>query len=122
MRTWIMLLITIFLISGCKERDIKNDVVSNTQSSWAYNLIVYGNKIYTVSEKEIKPDKIRKEIGEIEYYSTEEKEKLKNNFSNLYKEGTKIYEIEGVDINRSIAVKTEDGRYIESNFIDNNKS
>jgi len=54
------------------------------------------------------------QIGTIKKFSSNEASKIPNLFSNKYKKGTRLFEIEGLDRGEAIAVEVEDHKFIKA--------
>ncbi|MEC1179628.1 hypothetical protein P9B03_14100 [Metasolibacillus meyeri] len=95
------ILISIFvayvLVTGC----------SSSSPDWAYHFVVWNDYMYVVSDEYT--ENVGSVIGEVTKFSDSEGT-YSGNFSNKFEEGTKYYEIEGVDTDVSIAIE-EGSRY-----------
>ena len=104
----ILFIACIFIFSSCSHTE---KLKQYSSESWSYyGIVIWNNHTYLDSNEKI--NNVGKQIGTIEYYSDKETDE-KNNFSNKYKIGTKLYEIPKVDINESIAIEVTKGSYIK---------
>jgi hypothetical protein len=113
MRILITLLFVIIILSGCEKQNTYH-AITDTSSSWAYELVVFQNQVFTGSAEKIAPDMIQEQIGKIENFSTTEMDHLPNNFSNHYIKGTKLFKIKDIDISDSIAIQVSDTEYFKA--------
>ncbi|MED1863889.1 hypothetical protein P4V41_10550 [Fictibacillus nanhaiensis] len=82
-----------------------NNSVSATK--WVHQFVVWDGYVYTLQD-EIITD-VKKKIGEVTAYS--DMNQLPGNFSNVFQKGTNYYSINGIDTNKSIAIKIGKDRY-----------
>jgi hypothetical protein len=101
----------VICLSACSQ---DNAIGGNSQKSWISDkLIIFNNNTYIGTNEKI--EKVDKKIGTIKHYSTKEQDSTLNNFSNYYKEGTKLYKIPNVAIEDAIAVEIKENEYIKAN-------
>ncbi|MFD1030257.1 hypothetical protein [Metaplanococcus flavidus] len=91
-----ILSIVLLTLAGC---------TSTSSQDWASNFIVLDGYIYIVSDEYT--ENVGEVIGQVTHYSDQEAT-YAGNFSNMYEEGTKYYEIEGVSREVAIAVEEND--------------
>jgi hypothetical protein len=106
----ICVLFAIVFVSGCSS---PKGSVSNSSADWEYRFVVWNDDIYQILEDEVNPRNIGKEIGEIKRYSDFEGI-YSNGFSNKYPEGTKLYQIMGVETSEYIAIQIGEQQYIKA--------
>jgi hypothetical protein len=104
-----------FLFVLCLSACSQDNVISgNSQKSWISDkLIIFNNNTYIGTNEKI--EKVDKKIGTIKHCSTKEQNSTLNNFSNYYREGTKLYKIPNVAIEDAIAVEIKENEYIKAN-------
>lgn len=97
---------------GCSAQEKTNEVLSFEFVSWE-------NDIYVVSEGEkLEKDEVGQRIGEVTEFVDQEGRNYEGTVSNVFKEGTKLYEIKGIGINQGIAVQKDDGTFIKGTLSD----
>lgn len=84
-------------------------------AKWSYQFVVYNKNVYVITDKKVNAELIGSKIGRVTTYSTHEGTYW-GNFSNTYPTGTKFYEIIGSDVNKVIAIKKENGDFIEAQY------
>ncbi|OXS59881.1 hypothetical protein B1A99_10105 [Cohnella sp. CIP 111063] len=84
-------------------------------ADWAYPFVVYSGSIYVVTDTVVEPERIGNLLGKVTRYSDREGT-YSGNFSNAFPKGTRCYAIEGMSEKQGIAVRTEDGRYVLSEY------
>ncbi|RED59402.1 hypothetical protein [Cohnella lupini] len=111
------------LLSGCAVQQTTRSATTSTEeavattssASWAFDsFVVYNGNIYTVNTAD-KITEVGMGIGEVTYYSDKEGT-YSGNFSNKFPIGSKYYEIQNVDTEKSIAVQLENGSYVRANY------
>ena len=92
------------------------DSVSEIQPSnaWVYSFVKWENENYVVTEEKVKKEIIGAEIGEVTSHSDLESSDTSGNFSNIYEEGTKYYEITDINQQEAIAIKIQEGKFIKA--------
>jgi hypothetical protein len=104
--------LTVSFLSGCDSKQLNNKgIATSSAASWAFEFVVYNGHIYKVTADKV--INVGKEIGTVTNYSDTEGT-YTGNFSNIYPVGTKYYEIQGIDTNKSIAIKLKGGGYIRA--------
>lgn len=106
---WITLILLFsFALSACN-----NGASPSNQSSadWAYRFVVWNDDSYVHIKEEVTKEEIERSIGEVNNYSDYEGI-YSNGFSNVFKKGTKLYKIRGIDIDQFIAAEL-DGKYFK---------
>lgn len=104
------------ILSACTS-DIgnsENKIQTDSSASWVYQFVKWENESYVVTEEEVNKDNIGAEIGEVTFYSDEESADTSGNFSNVFEEGTKYYEITNIDKKEAIAIKVEEEKFIKA--------
>lgn len=108
----VSLCLCLTILSGCVSQQTKNsETTTMSTASWAYEFVVYDGYIYVVTSEKV--TNIVKEIGEVTYYSDNEGT-YTGNFSNKFPVGTKYYDIQNIDMEKSIAIQLEDGSYVRA--------
>ena len=111
LKLFILFCICILIFSGCSSIRIGK---VNSSNSWAYyGLVVWNNHTYLDSGEKV--NEVGKQIGTIKYFSDKEND-VRNDFSNKYKAGTKLFEIKNITIGESVAVEVNEGSYIKLNI------
>ena len=102
------------MLTGCSfvDGDSENEIQSS--NAWVYLFVKWDNEHYVVTEEEVKEEKIGAEIGEVTSYSHQESSDTSGNFSNIYEEGTKYYEITDITREEAIAIKIQEGKFIKA--------
>lgn len=78
---------------------------STSSPDWASNFVVMDGYIYIVSDEYT--EAVGDVLGQVTHYSDQEAT-YTGNFSNIYVEGTKYYEIDGVSSEVAIAIEEND--------------
>lgn len=89
--------------------------VKGVYADWANRFVVNEGKSYVISDKLLEAEEVDSMIGQVTKYSDEEGT-YSGNFSNHYPKGTKYYSIKGVNINKAIAVKLDNGTFIRADY------
>jgi len=106
--------LTLFFVSGCAHSSINqpnvkdsNDSAQVSSPSWSSDKIIVFNKIvYMGSDEKVANTDIQSQLGQIEQYSDDEKVSgNKENFSNFYPVGTKLYTVKNYSSQKAIAVE-----------------
>jgi len=87
-------------------------VTTSTSKEWAYRFVKWNDHFYVVTDETVSGTE--KMLGKIIKHSTNELDEFPNNSSNYFPEGTKLYEIAGLEPEQYIAVATEDGIYVKA--------
>lgn len=90
-----ILSISVLILIGCS---------SSSSPDWVNSFVVWNNYMYVVSEEYTENVEL---LGEVTKYSDREAI-YDGNFSNHYREGTKYYEIKGVNTSEAIAIQEGD--------------
>ena len=109
-KTACMALILLFslALSACN----KGASPSNQSSAdWAYGFVVWNDDSYEHIKEEVTKEEIERSIGEVNKYSDHEGI-YSNGFSNVFRKGTKLYKMKGIDIDQFIAAEL-DGKYFK---------
>ncbi|WP_139084856.1 hypothetical protein [Bacillus sp. FJAT-27264] len=120
MKRLIGTLFALLLISGCAHPSLAQvdktnepEVVQVSSQSWSFDKIIIFNKtIYLGTEIKVASTDIKESIGEIKAYSDKESETSKDDFSNHYPVGTKIFKIKDQSIQTAIAVEINKDNFI----------
>lgn len=115
MRTLKILLaisLALTFLSGCGSKETKGQHTATT-ASWAFEFVVWDGDAYAVSHEKKEIKKVGKEIGSVTQFSNKEGT-YSDGFSNKFPVGTKLYELQGVDPKKSIAIGLQDGTYIKA--------
>lgn len=109
-----VLIFGFLMLTGCSfvDGDSENEIQSS--NAWVYLFVKWDNEHYVVTEEEVKEEKIGAEIGEVTSYSHQESSDTSGNFSNIYEEGTKYYEITDITREEAIAIKIQEGKFIKA--------
>ncbi len=108
-----IVLLSLFILILISGYILVHSVKQNTSASWTYEKMITLNRInYVVTLEQIK--KVDSNIGEVQHYSTSEKDFNSDNFSNYYKDGTKLYLIPNVTIKDAIAVEVEKNQFYKA--------
>lgn len=108
MKKMLLLIVTVFALTGCGQSPSQSPPTSSgSSSSWAYKLINWHNHIYKLTSEQVKT--VGKQIGSVTNYSTVESTPPTGTFSNFFPVGTKIFEIPNVPTSTAFAVQTKDG-------------
>lgn len=108
---WLTMFLFVLCLSACSQDNV---ISGNSQKSWISDkLIIFNNNTYIGTNEKI--EKVDKKIGTIKHCSTKEQNSTLNNFSNYYREGTKLYKIPNVAIEDAIAVEIKENEYIKAN-------
>jgi hypothetical protein len=100
------IMISITLL-GCSAQEKTDEALSFEFVSWE-------NEIYVVSDGEqVEKEEVGRGIGEVTEFIEQEWRNYQGTVSNVFKEGTKLYEIKGIRTNRSIAIQKVDGGFIK---------
>lgn len=105
MRRQVSMLLALFFCSTL--------IVNLVSASWAYPFIVNKGNIYVITDEQIDPSQIGKNIGKVTKYSDREGT-YSGNFSNRYPKGTPYYEIKGIDPLEAIAIQESDNVYVKA--------
>lgn len=89
--------------------------VNLASASWAYPFIVNKGNVYVITDEQIDPSQIGKNIGKVTKYSDREGT-YSGNFSNRYPKGTQYYEIKGIEPLEAIAIKESGDVYVKAVF------
>lgn len=111
----IFLTLVLLLISGCTPKEERPPSMTDISASWAYSFVIWDENTFVVTEEEVNPEQIEKEIGEVKQYFDREGT-YGDGFSNIYPVGTKLYKIKEVVTSDSIAVETQDHKIIKANY------
>lgn len=98
----LLCLLSIFGFVGCAANKYQTGY-NNGPSAIAWNNLIYGP-----SGKEVSQNELGKQLGKIK--RMKKPYPKENGDSNLTPEGSKIFEIKGVDVNNSVVIET-DGKY-----------
>ncbi len=101
------------LLAHPRKADGQVGAKTMASKSWPFPFVVYNGGIY--AEGDIEVVEAGKEIGEVTSY-TDREGKYLGNFSNVYPEGTKYYEIPGTETSEAIAVERAEGVYIRVDY------
>jgi len=93
------------LLGGCNSAHKSESFVTDKE-------IYFKNVLYVGTDEKV--DKVEKQIGAIQKYSTHEQDWNTDSFSNYYSKGTKLYKIPDVDIKDAIAVEMKKNEYIKA--------
>ncbi|WP_133257526.1 hypothetical protein [Paenibacillus montanisoli] len=109
---YLFLIPCLLLLVACAEKQGSAD--------WRYSFVVWEGKMYTFNNptETLEANEIGKEIGNVEQYSDNEAANFNSAkiFSNRFKEGSKLFEINELSSDLSIAVKDYDGLFIKGNY------
>ncbi|MFD1739599.1 hypothetical protein ACFSCX_24250 [Bacillus salitolerans] len=81
--------------------------VPASATKWVHPFVVWNDYVYVITEEYVTD--VETEIGQVTSYS--DMERKVGNFSNVYKEGTKYYSINGISTDEAIAVQLEGNLY-----------
>jgi len=105
-----LLMLFIILLSGCSS---KSQVLKgNSSADWAFHFVIWSNDLYEVTSELVLPEEIETEIGQVKKYSDIEGT-YKNGFSNRFKEGTKLYKLNDVAIDKYLAAQIGTDQYVK---------
>lgn len=103
-----LILLISLALSACN----KGASPSNQSSAdWAYGFVVWNDDSYEHIKEEVTKEEIERLIGEVNKYSDHEGI-YSNGFSNVFRKGTKLYKMKGIDIDQFIAAEL-DGKYFK---------
>ncbi|MFF2910266.1 hypothetical protein [Paenibacillus sp. NPDC057934] len=120
MKRLIGTLSALLLLSGCAHPSLAQvdktnepEVVQVSSQSWSFDKIITFNKtIYVGTEIKVASTDIEESIGEIKTYSDKESESSKDEFSNHYPVGTKLYKIKDLSTQTAIAVEINEDMFV----------
>ncbi|MFE4710271.1 hypothetical protein ACFRAM_05280 [Paenibacillus sp. NPDC056722] len=120
MKRLIGTLFALLLLSGCAHPSLAQVDKTNapetgqiSSQSWSFDKIITFNKtIYVGTEIKVAPTDIQESIGEVKTYSDEESESGKDDFSNHYPVGTKLYKIKDLSTQTAIAVEINKDSFV----------
>jgi len=94
------------MVIGCNN---KHPTVVNSSNSWAFGFVNWNNTFYKETDKKL--DKVGSKIGEVQVFAKDTNVEYHGTFSNEYEVGSEIFSVEGYDIAKAIAVKSN-GKFI----------
>ena len=100
MRLFFTVFMVIFLV-GC-----------SSSASWAFQFIKYNDTHYIVTEEKIESNLLGEKLGEVKHFLEEERDS-RDLSSNIYREGTEFFEINGTSSSEAIAVKNGQGEIVK---------
>ncbi|MBW7456807.1 hypothetical protein ACFOLF_25340 [Paenibacillus sepulcri] len=100
-----LVILSAIVLSSCSA------ISPSSSANWAYGFVVWNGDIFEDIKEEVAKDAIEQSIGEVKKYSDHEGT-YGNGYSNLFKKGTKLYKIQGVDTEQFIAAES-DGKYFK---------
>ncbi|AZV44860.1 hypothetical protein BAOM_4280 [Peribacillus asahii] len=107
MKRFLAAIIISLTLFGCSAQE-------KTNESLSFEFVSWDNKMYVVSDGEsVENDKVGQSIGEVTEFVDQEGQNYQGTASNIFKEGTKLYEIKGTGTNLGIAVQKDDGTFIQ---------
>ncbi|MFC3748239.1 hypothetical protein [Paenibacillus sp. GCM10012306] len=118
-----LVLLSIFLLillTGCTHNSAKQSNVTNSKDthtesseSWPFDKLIRFNKhVYMGSDDKIAITEVQELLGVIENSSDDETIASKENFSNYYPVGTKLYTIQGSSSQEAIAIEIDKDTYV----------
>lgn len=122
-----LVLITVFLLillTGCTHNSVKQsndtnskDTANVSSDSWSVDKLIMFNKIiYVGSDEKVAITELQEQLGMIENSSDDETAANKENFSNYYPVGTKLYKIKSYSSQDAIAVEIDKDTYVLANM------
>ena len=109
-KLWIALMAALSL-AACGDRGDDREPTA-ASADWAFHFIVFDGAIYKLLEEQPANLRVGSQIGEIQQFSDHEAIAERGVvFSNKFPAGSKIYAIEGVPVEKAIAVEAESGAF-----------
>lgn len=118
-----LVLLTVFLLillTGCTHNSEEQTNVTNSKdtalvssASWSVDkLIMFNKNVYMGSDEKVAITEVQEQLGMIENSSDDEAAANKENFSNHYPVGTKLYKIKSYSSQDAIAVEIDKDTYV----------
>lgn len=110
----------LILLTGCTQHSLNQSNATNSKDtaqvssgSWSVDkLIMFNKNVYTGSDDKVPVSEVEEQIGVIEKSSDDETAAIKENFSNYYPVGTKLYKIKNYSTQDAIAIEVNKDTYV----------